>query len=61
VSPVVEGEAWVRLTPVIERSTNQVDWVSTTGAPTFFAATNDVEFFATRRLVIEKVQRVNEP
>jgi len=60
-SPVVQGERVVRLSPVIERSTNQVDWVSVTGAPTFFAATNDVEFFATRRLVIEKVQRVNEP
>ena len=60
-SPLVQGERVVRLSPVIERSTNQVDWVSTTGAPTFFAATNDVEFFATRRLVIEKVQRVSEP
>ena len=60
-SPVVQGEPWVRLSPVIERSTNQVDWVSVTGAPTFLAATNDVEFFATRRLVIERVQRVIEP
>jgi hypothetical protein len=60
-SPLVQGELWVRLSPVIERSTNQVNWVSVTGAPTFFAATNDVEFFATRRLVIEKVQRVLTP
>ena len=60
-SPVVQGERVVRLSPVIERSTNQVDWVSVTGAPTFFAATNDVEFFTSRRLVIEKVQRVVTP
>jgi hypothetical protein len=60
-SPVLLGEPWVRLSPVIERSTNQVDWVNTTGATTFFAATNGMEFFATRRLVIERVQRVIEP
>jgi hypothetical protein len=60
-APVMQGEAWVRLSPVIERSTNQVDWVTTTGAPTFFAATNGAEFFATRRLVIEQVQRVITP
>jgi len=57
VAPVVQGEAVVRLTPVIERSTNQVDWVSTPGEATFFPATNAVEFFRTRRLVIERVQR----
>ena len=59
--PLMQGESWVRLSPVIERSTNQVDWVNTTGAPTFFAATNGAEFFTTRRLVIENVQRVIEP
>ena len=59
--PVVQSEPWVRLSPVIERSTNMVAWVNSTGAPTFFAATNDMEFFATRRLVIERVQRVIEP
>lgn len=59
--PVMQGEPWVRLSPVIERSTNQVDWVSTIGVPTFFQATNGVEFFTTRRLVIENVQRVIEP
>ena len=57
VPPVMAGEAWVRLTPVIVRSTNQVDWVSTPGEPTFFTATNAAEFFRTRRLVIERVQR----
>ena len=60
-SPELLGETFVRLSPVIERSTNQVVWVNTTGAPTFFAATNDMEFFATRRLLIEKVQRVLTP
>ena len=60
-SPVLQGEAVVRLSPVIERSTNLVSWGNTTGAPTFLAATNGMEFFATRRLVIEKVQRVLSP
>jgi len=59
--PVVQGEPIVRLSPVIERSTNQVDWLSITGAPTFIVATNKAEFFQTRRLVIERVQRVTEP
>ena len=59
--PVMQGEPWVRLSPVIERSTNQVGWVSTIGEPTFFPATNGMEFFTTRRLVIEIVQRVIEP
>ena len=57
VPPAVHGEALVRLTPVIERSTNLVDWVSTAGEATFFSATNAAEFFRTRRLVIERVQR----
>jgi len=60
-SPVLEGEPWVRLSPVIERSTNLVEWVSSTGAPTFFGATNDLELFVSRRLVIERVQRVLTP
>ena len=60
-SPVLQGERFVRLSPVIERSTNMVAWVNSTGSPTFFAATNRMEFFATRRLLIEKVQRVSEP
>jgi len=61
VPPVVQGEPIVRLSPVIERSTNRVDCLSFTGAPTFLAATNREEFFLTRRLVIERVQRVSEP
>ena len=57
VAPSLHGETLVRLTPVIERSTNRVDWVSTPGEATFFSATNAAEFFRTRRLVIEQVQR----
>ena len=60
-SPVVRGETWVRLTPVIERSTNLVNWRSIEGEATWIAATNAMEFFATRRLLIERVQRVNQP
>jgi hypothetical protein len=59
--PAVRGETWVRLTPVIERSTNLVNWRSIEGEATWIAATNTMEFFATRRLLIERVQRVNEP
>ncbi len=60
-APVVRSETWVRLTPVIERSTNLVNWVSFTGEATWIAATNPMEFFATRRLLIERVQRVSQP
>lgn len=60
-SPVVRSETWVRLTPVIERSTNLVTWESYAGEATWIAATNQMEFFATRRLLIEQVQRVNQP
>ena len=61
VSPVVHDETWVRLTPVIERSTNLVNWASVAGEATWLPATNALEFFATRRLEIERVQRVREP
>ena len=57
VAPTLHGEAIVRLTPVIERSTNLVHWVSIPGAATYIEATNAAEFFRTRRLVIEQVQR----
>ena len=60
-SPVVRSETWVRLTPVIERSTNLVTWESAAGEATWIVATNQMEFFATRRLLIEQVQRVNQP
>ena len=61
VALVVQSETWVRLTPVIERSTNLVSWQNFEGEATWIAATNTMEFFATRRLLIERVQRVNEP
>lgn len=61
VPPVVQGAPWVRVSPVIERSTNQLDWLSVTGAPTWFPATNAMEFFVTRRLLIEQVQQVRQP
>ena len=60
-APVVHGETWVRLTPVIERSTNLVSWSSVAGEPTWFRATNAMEFFATRQLLIERVQQVRQP
>lgn len=60
-APVLQSETWVRLTPVIERSTNLVTWGYFAGEPTWIHATNAMEFFATRRLEIERVQRVSEP
>lgn len=60
-APVVQSETWVRLTPVIERSTNLVSWQNFEGEATWLPATNAMEFFATRRLLIERVQLVSEP
>jgi hypothetical protein len=60
-APVVQSETWIRLTPVIERSTNLVSWQNFEGETTWIAATNTMEFFATRRLLIERVQKVSEP
>jgi hypothetical protein len=59
--PVMHTKTWVRLTPVIQRSTNLVGWESLLGEPTLFAATNAVEFFTTRRLLIERAQMVANP
>jgi len=56
--PVLAGGNVVRICPVIERSTNLVDWAAAAGEPTFIAATNTAEFFRTTRLTIEKVKRV---
>lgn len=56
--PQMKGESWVRLVPVIERSTNGANWQSVAGVPTWFPATNAQEFFTTRRLLIERVERV---
>jgi hypothetical protein len=61
IAPVVQSESWVRLTPVIERSTNLVEWTTFNGEATWIAATNAMEFFTTRRLLIEHVQRVKQP
>ena len=58
---IMDGKPWVKLSPVIERSTNQVSWLSVTGAPTWFPATNGQEFFITRQLTIERVQLINQP
>jgi hypothetical protein len=59
IAPVVQSETWVRLSPVIERSTNLVSWQNFEGEATWIAATNRMEFFATRQLLIERVQRVS--
>ena len=59
--PGLRGETWVRLSPVIECSTNLVDWQSVVGEPTWFRATNQMEFFATRRLLIERVVLADGP
>jgi hypothetical protein len=55
VAPVMAGESWVRVAPVIERSTNQVWWGSVTGTPTWFPATNRAEFFRVNRVLMERV------
>ena len=57
-APALDGKPWVKLSPVIERSTNLVSWLTVTGAPTWFPATNGQEFFTTRQLNIERVDRV---
>ena len=56
--PVLAGGNVVRICPVIERSTNLVNWSSAAGEPTFFPATNRAEFFRATRLTIEMVKRV---
>ena len=53
--PVMAGKAWVRLTPVFERSTNLASWGSVTGEATWFPATNRAEFFRVNRLLMERV------
>ncbi|MEY4385714.1 MAG: hypothetical protein RLY20_997 [Verrucomicrobiota bacterium] len=60
-APVIGGDPWVKLSPIIERSTNQVSWLSVTGAPTWLPATNAQEYFSTRQLTIERVQLINQP
>jgi hypothetical protein len=60
VAPIVKGEPWFRLLPELWHSTNQVDWSSFKGEATWIAATNDMEFFTMRGLLIERVQRASE-
>ena len=61
VAPVVQSEPWFRLWPELWHSTNQVDWASFRGEATWIAATNAMEFFTMRGLLIERVQRVSAP
>ena len=53
--PVMGGETWVRLTPVVGGSTNLAAWGSVTGEATWFPATNRAEFFRVDRLLMERV------
>ncbi len=53
--PVMAGKAWVRLAPVIGRSTNLAGWGSVTGEATWFPATNRAEFFRMKGLLMERV------
>ena len=55
VPPALHGETLVRLTPVIERSTNLAAWGSVTGEASWFPATNRAEFFRVNRLLMERV------
>jgi hypothetical protein len=57
-APLLNGETWVGLRPVIECSTNLAAWSSVTGAPTWLPATNAMEFFRPREFLIERAQRV---
>ncbi len=59
--PVLHCESWVRLVPVLQRSTNLVHWSPCVGEPTWLPATKAQEFFTLRELQIERVQLVNQP
>ena len=59
--PVVRSERWLRLVPELWRSTNRVDWMSFEAEPTWIGATNALEFFTMRGLLIEPVPRRKEP
>ena len=60
-APVVAGEAWVLLAPVLEWSTNLVSWGRATGTATWWPATNRAEFFRASGVRIEGVKRVVTP
>ena len=55
--PAIHSSSMVRITPVLERSTNLVSWSAVSGEPTLFAATNAVEFFRASHLTIELVNQ----
>jgi hypothetical protein len=59
--PVLHAETWVRLVPVLQRSTNLVNWSPFAGEPTLLPATKAQEFFTLRELQIERVQLANQP
>ena len=54
--PQLVGEAYVRLTPQAERSTNLATWEPMTLEPTLVPATNAQEFFKLTGVSIEKVK-----
>ena len=56
--PAIHSEPLVRITPVLERSTNLVNWSKVRAEPTLFYATNAAEFFRASHLTIEPVNRV---
>ena len=60
-TPVVDGTPWVKLTPVMERSTDRTNWTNVASASTWLPATNAVEVFTVRRLEIERMQLINQP
>jgi len=54
--PVLHGENWVRLVPVLERSTNLVEWSAFASEPTLIPAMKAQEFFRLNRLEIETLK-----
>ena len=56
--PVLHGETWVRLVPILQRSTNLLDWSPFVGEPTWLPATKAQDFFRAERWTIERVQGV---
>src|SRR5207248_905823 len=59
--PVMHGKTFVRLTPLIQRSTNLISWETVASESTWLEATNAMEFFTTRRLLIESASVVASP
>jgi hypothetical protein len=59
-APSAQGDTFVRITPVLERSTNLVEWREFSATPTYVPATNAMEFFKNKRLTIERVSLIGE-